>query len=107
MRLFRIALRMSSSSALPQFGGGGSKTEPAEASASEAAVAGQVSYCAKKVIGQGSFGIVILVDDRLSEDRKKYALKIINKSVLHHTQISVIHGESKILFSLAGKPNVV
>ena len=58
MRLFRIALRMSSSSALPQFGGGGSKTEPAEASASEAAVAGQVSYCAKKVIGQGSFGIV-------------------------------------------------
>lgn len=50
---------------------------------------------------------MILVDDRLSQNRTKYALKIINKSVLHNNQISVIHGESKILRSLVGKANIV
>lgn len=36
-----------------------------------------------------------------------FALKIINKSVLRRDEINVIRGESKILKSLVGKPNVV
>jgi hypothetical protein len=34
-------------------------------------------------------------------------MKIINKSVLHPDEVRVIRGESKILSSLVGKPNVV
>jgi hypothetical protein len=36
-----------------------------------------------------------------------YALKIINKSVLLAEEIKIIRGESKILKSLVGLPNVV
>ena len=44
-----------------------------------------------------------------NEDSKleTYALKIINKSVLHPEEINIIRGESKILKSLVGLPNVV
>jgi hypothetical protein len=40
-------------------------------------------------------------------EEETYAIKIINKSVLHQDEVRVIRGESKILSSLVGKPNVV
>jgi hypothetical protein len=42
-----------------------------------------------------------------SKKGETYALKIINKSVLHPEEIKIIRGESKILKSLVGLPNVV
>ena len=85
------------------------------------------------LLGQGSYGIVIMVQDKIQErifqDRvdkeqkidplrfprdsagkiigKSFALKIINKQVLNQEEIKVIRGESKILNSLVGKDNVV
>jgi serine/threonine protein kinase len=49
------------------------------------------------------------LDGNTHEDLKNetYALKIINKSVLHPEEINIIRGESKILKSLVGLPNVV
>ena len=38
---------------------------------------------------------------------ESYALKVINKSVLRSQEINVIRGESKILNTLVGRPNVV
>jgi len=63
------------------------------------------------MLGQGTYGVVVMVQDRLllvNEDKvETYALKIINKAVLHAEEINIIRGESKILHSLVGLPNVV
>ena len=42
-----------------------------------------------------------------SSTGETYALKVINKAVLHPEAIDVIRGESKILKSLVGLPNLV
>ena len=62
------------------------------------------------MLGQGTYGVVLLVQDRIlikDEVVETYALKIINKAVLHAEEINIIRGESKILRSLVGLPNVV
>ena len=51
-----------------------------------------------------------MVQDRVlvNEDKlETYALKVINKSVLHTEEINIIRGESKILRNLVGLQNVV
>jgi hypothetical protein len=51
-----------------------------------------------------------MVQDRIqmSEDKvETYAFKIINKAVLHTEEINIIRGESKILRTLVGLPNIV
>ena len=52
---------------------------------------------------------VTQIEGETQEDIKQetYALKIINKSVLLPEEINIIRGESKILKSLVGLPNVV
>lgn len=72
----------------------------------------------KGLLGQGTFGVVMMVEDKIFDRsptpidgddsiKETYALKIINKSVLHPEEIKIIRGESKILKSLVGLPNVV
>lgn len=72
----------------------------------------------KGLLGQGTFGVVMMVQDKIFDrsptpldgddsKRETYALKIINKRVLHPEEIKIIRGESKILKSLVGLPNVV
>lgn len=60
------------------------------------------------LLGHGSYGVVITVQDKFSEDNAPTtALKIISKQKLYNEQINVIRGESKILSTLVGVPNVV
>ena len=58
------------------------------------------------ILGQGSFGIVICVEDKFKPG-ETYALKIINKNALAANQIAVIHSESKVLKQMVDRPNVV
>ena len=65
------------------------------------------------LLGQGQYGMVIVVQDKFDCNVNQNcnpdttALKIINKQRLHPEQIAVIRGESKILQTLVGVPNVV
>ena len=55
-------------------------------------------------LGQGSFGVIYMVEDLLYKDTKpKYAIKIENLSVLH-LNYSLLQKESRILIKLESEP---
>ena len=62
-------------------------------------------YKFKGILGQGQFGVVLLVTN--IADNEKRALKIIYKSRLHEQEIEIIRSESEILQKLITKTNIV
>ena len=61
-------------------------------------------FSVKGLLGVGAFGVVILVKNKLSN--QKSALKIINKTKLSSHSIEIMKNESLILQSL-NHPNIV
>lgn len=57
-------------------------------------------YSLKGLLGIGSYGVVLLVNNRRTDEQN--ALKIIYKSKLKPEEIDIIKGEGQILRSLTG-----
>jgi serine/threonine protein kinase len=58
-------------------------------------------YSVRDLLGVGAFGVVLLVKNRLTDE--KSALKIINKETLSSRALKILKNESKIMKSLNHK----